>query len=496
MTPVWGMTEGRRKTTGRSLDVLPAVVIYDPELTVTLPAAVTGPSAMNAIAHCVEALYVPAANPVTSMLATRASARSRRARRRRSSEPHDIDARTLTLYGAYLAGSAFAAVGGGLHHKICHILGGALDLPHAETHTVVLPHVVAFFTPAIPAVMARVAARSTRAPGRGPRRPRDHAGADAVDAAPALYDLGRRLRRAAGAARPRHARERPRADDRARARGHRRRRAGDHPRTVDEPAIRAILTGAFEGRTARPVVARGGRDSVSQREPADPQPQRRGAHRRRPRELRAAPSSPRFKQIAQSLVRHLHAFVAEVEPTEQEWAAAIDFLTRTGQISDDRRQEFILLSDVLGVSMLVIGINHRVPDGATESTVFGPFFVAGAPEVANGGDIAAGAPGIPCLMSGRVRSVDGTPLAGAVIDVWQADEAGFYDVQYPGLEPLAGRAQLRARDDGSFSFWSVLPTAYPIPATARRRAARRPPAAGRCARRTCTSWSQRRGMRR
>jgi hydroxyquinol 1,2-dioxygenase len=173
--------------------------------------------------------------------------------------------------------------------------------------------------------------------------------------------------------------------------------------------------------------------------------------------------SARFKQIAQSLVRHLHAFVAEVEPSEQEWAAAIDFLTRTGQISDDRRQEFILLSDVLGVSMLVIGINHRVPDGATESTVFGPFFVAGAPEVENGGDISAGAPGIRCLMSGRVRSVDGTPLPGAVIDVWQADEAGFYDVQYAGLEQPRGRAQLRSRADGSFAFWSVLPTAYPIP---------------------------------
>ncbi len=174
--------------------------------------------------------------------------------------------------------------------------------------------------------------------------------------------------------------------------------------------------------------------------------------------------SPRFREVAQSLVRHLHAFVAEVEPSEQEWATAIDFLTRTGQISDERRQEFILLSDVLGVSMLVIGINHRVPDGATESTVFGPFFVAGAPAVENGEDIAAGAPGVPCLMSGSIRDVDGAPIPGAVIDVWQADEAGFYDVQYEGLAAPRGRAQLRARDDGSFSFWSVLPTAYPIPA--------------------------------
>jgi hydroxyquinol 1,2-dioxygenase len=174
--------------------------------------------------------------------------------------------------------------------------------------------------------------------------------------------------------------------------------------------------------------------------------------------------SERFKTVAQSLVRHLHAFVAETRLSEQEWATAIDFLTRTGHITDERRQEFILLSDVLGVSMLVIAINHHVGDGATESTVFGPFFVAGAPVAANGEDISGGAPGTPCLMSGNVRSVDGTPLAGAVIDVWQADEDGFYDVQYPELEAARGRAQLRACDDGSFSFWSVLPTAYPIPA--------------------------------
>jgi hydroxyquinol 1,2-dioxygenase len=173
--------------------------------------------------------------------------------------------------------------------------------------------------------------------------------------------------------------------------------------------------------------------------------------------------SERFRTVAQSLVHHLHAFLAEVRPSEQEWAAAIDFLTRTGQISDERRQEFILLSDVLGVSMLVIGINHPAGEGATESTVFGPFFVAGAPEVANGEDIARGAPGAPCLMAGTVRSLDGTPLAGAVIDVWQADEAGFYDVQYAELDEARGRAQLRTREDGSFSFWSVLPTAYPIP---------------------------------
>jgi alcohol dehydrogenase class IV len=260
MTPVWGMTEAQRKTTGRSRDVLPAVVIYDPELTVTLPAAVTGPSAMNAIAHCVEALYVPAANPVTSLLATEGIRALAQGAPAAVAAPNDIDARTLTLYGAYLAGSAFAAVGGGLHHRICHILGGALDLPHAETHTVVLPHVAAFFTPAIPAAMARVAAALD---GAAQRPGADHADTDTDDranaddrsgagAAGALYDLGRRLG-VAPALRDLGMRESDLEPMIALVReGTAGAGPGDHPRTVDEPAIRTILTGAYEG--ARPIV--------------------------------------------------------------------------------------------------------------------------------------------------------------------------------------------------------------------------------------------------
>lgn len=245
MTPVWGMTDAQRKTTGRSLDVLPAVVIYDPQLTVTLPAAVTGPSAMNAIAHCVEALYVPGANPVSSMQATEGIRALAQGAPAAVAQPRDIDARTLTLYGAYLAGSAFAAVGGGLHHKICHILGGALELRHAETHTVVLPHVAAFFTPAIPTVMARVAAALD---GGAQRAGKDHADADAAGA---LYDLGRRLG-VPPALRDLGMRESDLEPMIALVReGTAGAGAGDHPRTVDEPAIRAILTGAFEG--ARPV---------------------------------------------------------------------------------------------------------------------------------------------------------------------------------------------------------------------------------------------------
>jgi hydroxyquinol 1,2-dioxygenase len=171
----------------------------------------------------------------------------------------------------------------------------------------------------------------------------------------------------------------------------------------------------------------------------------------------------RFKEIAHALVSHLHAFAAEVQLSEEEWFKGIDFLTRVGHISDDRRQEFVLLSDVLGLSMLVIGLNHRASDQATESTVFGPFFVDGAPRVDHGGDLANGASGSPCFVSGRILSATGEPIAGARIDVWQADEDGLYDVQRPELDVTQGRGHLHAAADGAFAFWTVLPVAYPIP---------------------------------
>ena len=174
--------------------------------------------------------------------------------------------------------------------------------------------------------------------------------------------------------------------------------------------------------------------------------------------------SERFRTIADSLVKHLHAFASEVGLTEEEWFAGIDFLTRIGHITTEQRQEFILLSDVLGLSMLVVERNNRHPDGATESTVFGPFFVEGSPAFANGDDIAAGAPGEPCYMSGRVLGVGGEPIAGARVEVWQADEDGFYDVQYDDLDRPRGRGHLSTDDEGRFWFWSVKPEAYPIPA--------------------------------
>ncbi|WP_233153260.1 intradiol ring-cleavage dioxygenase [Kineosporia sp. R_H_3] len=170
----------------------------------------------------------------------------------------------------------------------------------------------------------------------------------------------------------------------------------------------------------------------------------------------------RYREVMQSLVTHLHAFARDVRLTQAEWEAAVGFLTRTGHITDDRRQEFILLSDVLGFSMLTIAINAPVSAGATESTVFGPFFVADAPTIPIGGDLSFGAKGVPCHVSGRVLGTDGAPLAGAWLEVWQSDEDGFYDVQYAG-DVTAARGRLQADDEGRFAFWSVRPAAYPIP---------------------------------
>jgi hydroxyquinol 1,2-dioxygenase len=162
-------------------------------------------------------------------------------------------------------------------------------------------------------------------------------------------------------------------------------------------------------------------------------------------------------------VRHLHEFITEVELTEREWLNGIEFLTETGQITDEQRQEFILLSDVLGASMLVIGLNHRVEDTATESTVFGPFFIENAPRFENGDDIAKGAPGEICSVNGRVLSTGGEPISGARIDIWQADDAGMYDAQYDDLTGARARGHLFSNSEGRFWFQTIRPTSYPIP---------------------------------
>jgi protocatechuate 3,4-dioxygenase beta subunit len=174
-------------------------------------------------------------------------------------------------------------------------------------------------------------------------------------------------------------------------------------------------------------------------------------------------ADPRFRQVMAGLIKHLHAFVREVELTEDEWFAAIKFLTATGRQCDEKRQEYILLSDVLGVSMLVDAINHRRPGGATENTVLGPFFVHGAPEIKNGDDMAAGWQGEPTHVAGRVLSTAGEPIAGALLELWQSNAEGFYDVQVATAGGKQLRARLRADAQGRFNFRTIKPTAYPVP---------------------------------
>ena len=173
---------------------------------------------------------------------------------------------------------------------------------------------------------------------------------------------------------------------------------------------------------------------------------------------------PRLREVMTSLTRHLHAFVEEVGLSQQEWERAVDYLTRVGQACDEVRQEFILLSDVLGVSMLVDEVNHGTPAGATESTVLGPFHVVDSPPRALGDDISLDGVGDPVVVAGRVRDPEGRPVPGASLDVWQASTDGFYDVQQPGLQPERNlRGLFTADDEGRYWFRTVLPKWYPIP---------------------------------
>jgi hydroxyquinol 1,2-dioxygenase len=171
---------------------------------------------------------------------------------------------------------------------------------------------------------------------------------------------------------------------------------------------------------------------------------------------------PRLRAIMTSLVKHIHAFVRDIEPTEAEWATAIDWLTRTGKMSTDKRQEFILFSDVLGVSMLVDAINHRLATGATPTTVTGPFHIHGSPEFADGANMAEGAPGVPCFVSGFVRDLDGRPIEGAVLDVWQTDGEGLYEAQRDIDQPWL-RGVYHTKANGSFLIRTVTPIGYTIP---------------------------------
>ena len=176
----------------------------------------------------------------------------------------------------------------------------------------------------------------------------------------------------------------------------------------------------------------------------------------------AGTPDPRTRELMEALTRHLHAFLRETRLTEPEWWQAIEFLTDVGHLTDDRRQEFILLSDVLGASMQTVTVNNEAYANATEATVFGPFFVEGSPDVGLGGDISGGASGEPCWVEGTVTDTSGAPLGGALVEVWEADADGRYDVQYDD-DRVAARGHLHTDADGRYRFWAVTPTPYPIP---------------------------------
>jgi alcohol dehydrogenase class IV len=232
MTPVWGSTEDGRKTTGRSASVLPRLVLYDPELTFSLSPATTAASGMNGLAHCVEALYAPGRNPISTLIAAEGIGALAASVPSAARRPQDLPARAGALYGAYLAGTAFAQAGSGLHHKICHVLGGAFDLPHAETHSVVLPHVVAFQQPGATALMDMVAGRLGAQPG---------------GAATALYELAAECGLPLSLAELGMAR-----DGIAQVIGEVLESVPrDNPRPVDSTAVRGILEAAYEGEPPR-----------------------------------------------------------------------------------------------------------------------------------------------------------------------------------------------------------------------------------------------------
>ncbi|MDQ1043634.1 dioxygenase [Streptomyces sp. V4I2] len=177
----------------------------------------------------------------------------------------------------------------------------------------------------------------------------------------------------------------------------------------------------------------------------------------------ATAHSPRLAELMTALVRHLHAYAREVGLTEEEWATAVEWLTATGRISDDKRQEFILASDVLGLSTLVVQLNHHFSADATPATVLGPFHIDGSPTAGFGADMSDGIPGTPLFITGRVLDLDGTPLPDVVLDVWQADADGAYEAQLQEIDEARLRALYRTRADGTYCVRTIAPRGYAIP---------------------------------
>ncbi|MFD8491789.1 maleylacetate reductase and hydroxyquinol 1,2-dioxygenase domain-containing protein [Amycolatopsis sp. NPDC059657] len=426
LTPVLGQTENGVKTTIRTPGVLPETVLYDVDLTLGLPVPMSVASGVNALAHAVEALYSPEANPVTDQLALEAIRLLANALPRIAADPSDVDARSAALRAAWFAGTCLGSTGMGLHHQLCHILGGTFGSPHAETHTVVLPYVMAYNTSAVPDVMRRIA---------------DALGAP--DAATGIHDLISALPA------PRSLAELGLAEsDLIKAAETAVAVPYPNPRALTRDGIADLLGRAWSG--SRPVAAAGTPPDV------------RALTGQVVTSFAAAPD--RLRGVLSDLVRTLHGFLVRNDITQDEWEYAIEFLTRTGQITTDTRQEFILLSDTLGVSSVVdILTNSRTPD-TTPSAVLGPFYVDGPPDTPHGTDLAAGLPGTPLWTDVIVDDTAGCPVPNAIVDVWQSNEDGFYDVQLPDSDGPVLRARFRTDTAGRLRFWTIVPSPYPIPA--------------------------------
>ncbi|GAA0268757.1 maleylacetate reductase and hydroxyquinol 1,2-dioxygenase domain-containing protein [Cryptosporangium japonicum] len=423
VTSTLGETADGVKTTRSAPEILPATVLYDVDLTVDLPVATSVTSGVNAMAHAVEALYSPDADPAVDALAEQSIRLLAAGLRRIVTDPADVDARADALTGAWLAGTCLGAVGMGLHHKLCHTLGGSFGLPHAGTHTVVLPHAIAYNASAAPDAVARVAA----ALGRD----RDAAAAMydfvvEVGGPTSLAELGFRAGDVAEAARLATARPYP------------------NPRPVTEEGVTELLTDALAG--ARPAGA----------------PDFSWLTDQVVASFANAPDA-RVRQLLSDLVRRAHAFANDNDLTQDEWQYGIDFLTRTGAITSPTRQEFILLSDTLGLSSMVDLLTNSRTTETTPSAVLGPFYVPGPPAVAPGADISGDLPGIPLRVDVRIEDTTGAPIGDATVDVWQSNEDGFYDLQLPDLEGPVLRGRLTSDADGMVRFWTILPSEYPVP---------------------------------
>jgi maleylacetate reductase len=425
VTPVLGETDSGVKTARSGPEILPEAVIYDVDLTLGLPIALTVTSAVNALAHAVEAMYAPDANPVTDALALTSISKLAQGLSEIADSPRDPTLRRALLEGAWLAGTCLGSVGMGLHHKLCHTLGGSFGLPHAPTHTVVLPYAMAYNAAAVPETMTRIAAAL-----------------GALDAPQAVFDL---ITSAGG---PTSLAELGFTDgDVDRCVNLATAKPYPNPAPVTDNGIRELLHGAIKG--TRPV--------------GDPLAATLDRLRTQVTASFAAAADARTRALLTDLAPRLHAYAIDNDLTQDEWQYGIEFLTRTGQMCSDTRQEFILLSDTLGLSSVVDALtNSRTPD-STASAVLGPFYVDGAPELDQGADVSNGLTGTPLWVDVTIADTNGNALPDATVDVWQSNDDGFYDVQLPDLDGPVLRGRFRTDADGRLRFRTILPSEYPIP---------------------------------